>query len=68
MAEKEKSIGALWAKEGKAGEYMTGQIDLEDGSKLRIVVFKNTFKKAENQPDYKIYKSRPRDDDKDIPF
>lgn len=54
----EESIGALWRKSGPRGEYFTGEVNGE-----RIVVFVNGFK-GENAkaPDFKIYKSKPRED------
>lgn len=51
---KNESIGALWINEGKSQKYLAGQVDL-NGKLTKIVVFKNTFKKDEKQPDYRIY-------------
>ena len=57
MSEKEKSIGALWNK----GNYFTGNIELVEGQKISVVVFKNTYKKAgDNQPDWRILKAKPK--------
>lgn len=56
---KEDELGALWLKEGKSGKYMSGRIEV-NGEKINIVVFKNTYKEKENQPDYKILRSRPK--------
>lgn len=71
------SIGALWIKDGKNGKYMSGVVEI-DGAKHNIVVFKNGYKEKENQPDYRILKSKPKDAPKedvkqddfkdDIPF
>lgn len=61
MAEnKNKSIGALWEKEGRNGNsFMSGSVEIA-GEKHQIVVFKNTHKTdGSNQPDYKIYPSTP---------
>lgn len=69
----EKSIGALWKKQGNKGEYMTGNIEI-DGGEFKIVVFANGFKDKETQPDYRIYKSQPKqqeaniEPDSDLPF
>ena len=74
----EDSIGALWKKTGQKGEYMTGEVEV-NGVKQRIVVFKNSYKEKENQPDYRILASKPQGDkpqpkqeekdfDEDIPF
>jgi len=75
----EDSIGALWKKTGQKGEYMTGEVEV-NGVKQRIVVFKNSYKEKENQPDYRILASKPQGDkpqeakpksddfDDDLPF
>lgn len=76
---KSKDIGALWLNDSKAGtKYMAGNIEI-NGEKIKIVVFKNTYKKRDVEPDYKIYKSKPmkqnesesskaEEDSEDIPF
>lgn len=56
----DKSIGALWIKTGNKGEYWTGNIELEDGTKQNVIVFRNTYKK-DNQPDFRIYKQKPKE-------
>ena len=58
---KEDELGALWLKDGKNGKYFSGKITV-DGQDIGIVIFKNTYKEKENQPDYKILRSRPRSD------
>lgn len=55
--EKEKSIGALWVNKEK--QYMKGSVEI-DGVKHDIVIFRNTYKKEDKHPDYKIFKSRPK--------
>ena len=46
-----KKIGAMWLKTSKSGnKYLSGIVNDQ-----RIVVFKNTKKDKENQPDYQIY-------------
>jgi uncharacterized protein (DUF736 family) len=69
-----ESIGALWIKESEKGEYMSGVVEV-NGEKHPIVVFKNTYKEKENQPDYRILpkkktgEAKPSEDFKDdIPF
>lgn len=54
-----EELGALWLRESKAGrKYMSGTVAGE-----RVVVFKNTFKKpGESSPDYRVYKSEPREE------
>ena len=54
------SIGALWLKEGKKGEYFTGNVVI-DGEKHSIVIFKNDYKKEDKHPDYKIYRQKERE-------
>ena len=54
---KDEELGALWAKRGPKGEYMTGTIGGQ-----KVVVFKNT--RAENNekaPTWRVYKSKPRE-------
>jgi uncharacterized protein (DUF736 family) len=58
----EKPIGALWIKTSSKGtEFLTGNVEI-DGVKTEIVVFKNDKGENEKRPDYKIYKSRPKDE------
>ena len=71
MAEAErKTIGALWTKKDKNGNYFfSGMIEL-GGVKQDIVVFKNRWKEESkpNAPDWKILKSEPRQPKQDDPF
>ena len=56
----EKSMGALWVKKGKV-RFLSGIIEHPDGTKMDIVVFKNTYKKeGDNQPDFRIFEARPK--------
>jgi uncharacterized protein (DUF736 family) len=48
-------IGALWIK----NDFFTGTIKIDD-KEIKIVVFKNTYKEKDNQPDYNILLSRPK--------
>ena len=52
-----ESIGALWRKEGKNGEYFSGNIEV-NGEKINIVIFPNTKKEKETQPDLRILLSQ----------
>lgn len=58
---KDEEVGAFWKRTSQRGQkYLAGHIKGDDGSSEKLVVFANTHKKADNQPDYRIYKSRPR--------
>ena len=72
----DKSIGALWITSNEKGEFWKGNIELSDGTKKNVIVFKNNYKK-DNQPDLRIYESKPRQEkqeeftvssDDDLPF
>jgi uncharacterized protein (DUF736 family) len=80
MQENNDQCGVLWIKEKNNKKYMSGVIEI-NGEKINIVVFKNGYKKEDKHPDYRILKSRPKNelsgnseqlpDDKfedDIPF
>ena len=58
-----KQVGALWkhtAKQGDTGVFLSGTLDLGALGDVPIVVFKNTRKTKDNQPDYRIVlSSRP---------
>ena len=59
-----KKIGALWSKKTKDGaEYFTGVISDMRGD-IQIVVFKKDSKQNENQPDYDILLSEPKEAEK----
>lgn len=74
MAEfkRESEIGALWAKTGGKGPYLTGEIN-----GVKVVCFPNT-KGGDRAPAWRVLKSKPRDeatpttgrpvDSSDIPF
>ena len=52
----EREIGALWKKDGANQKYLSGKVKLPDGSSMDLVIFTNKYKKADNQPDFRIYK------------
>ncbi len=59
----EKSIGAVWKKEGKNGEWLSIILDADavpvtPGSKLNLVAFGNRNKKSDKSPDYWIQPPR----------
>lgn len=80
MNNKNENIGALWIKQSTKGEFFSGNIKDENDKEYKIVIFKNGYKEKENQPDYNIYKSKPREEfveivennnilsDDDLPF
>ena len=51
-------MGALWIRSKDGKEYMTGVVTIGDIAH-QIVVFKNNKQKP-NQPDWRIYKSKPK--------
>lgn len=58
MPNKEDELGGLWLRTSAKGtKFMTGKINGVD-----VVIFKNTMKQeGEKTPDYRVYKSQPRD-------
>lgn len=62
----EKSIGALWITNGKNGEFWKGNIELPDGTKQNVIVFKNIYKK-DNQPDFRIFKQKEKQEENYVP-
>jgi uncharacterized protein (DUF736 family) len=57
-----RKIGALWSKKASEGkEYFTGVISDLRGE-IQIVVFRNDKKQNENQPDYDILLSEPKEE------
>lgn len=84
MSEKKESIGALWKKQTKKGEVLSGQIeltmvlgnDMAATKYLRIVVWPNNYKTEDKHPDYRIfiddYEPKPKvakdENGEDLPF
>lgn len=64
---KEESIGCFWEKEGQNGTYMSGVVEI-DGVKHSVVVFKNSYKKEDKQPDWRIYPKKERGADDENVF
>lgn len=56
MAQNPDEIGALWKKTSAKGDYFTGTVNGE-----RIVVFANGNKANDKAPDFRILKSKPRE-------
>ena len=55
MPSKDDKLGALWFKQKGELHYFTGEI-----SGVKVVVFQNQYKEQEKQPDWIVYKSRPK--------
>lgn len=55
----EREIGALWKRSGSNQKYLSGKLKLPDGSSMDVVIFTNKYKKADNQPDFRVYKGTP---------
>lgn len=65
-------LGALWFKEGKQGKFMAGKITIDDQD-IKIMVFKNEYKNADNHPDYKVVavlenSTKNLEENDDLPF
>lgn len=56
----EREIGALWKREGRNQKYLTGKMKSADGTEQQVVIFSNKNKTKDNQPDFRVYKSEPR--------
>jgi hypothetical protein len=58
---KEDELGALWVRQGRNGDFFSGKLTI-NGEAIEIVVFSNTHKQpGEKSPDWRIYKSQPRE-------
>jgi len=53
------NLGSLWLKQGKNKKFLSGKITLRtpNGELVtqNIVIFKNSYKEKDNQPDYVIF-------------
>jgi len=58
---KDRDIGALWKREGKGQRYLSGKLTV-DGKQVDVVVFVNKYKEKDNQPDFRVYSSKPREE------
>ena len=66
---KQRELGALWRREGKNQNFLSGTIRLGDPlgadsvKEFKVVVFTNKGKaKNERAPDFIIYEDRPKED------
>lgn len=55
---KERELGALWVKNGRSGDFLSGHCSV-DGQRVEMVVFRNKNKTSDKAPDYILYKSKP---------
>lgn len=62
MANDPNELGALWVKQGKKGEYMTGTVN-----GVAVVVFANDKRGNERAPDWRVLKSQPREQKPNTP-
>jgi len=66
---KQRELGALWRREGKSQNFLSGMIRIGDPlgadsvKEIKVVVFTNKGKlKNERAPDFIVYEDRPRDE------
>tara|TARA_Y100000310_G_scaffold295215_1_gene326340 strand:- start:3456 stop:3716 length:261 start_codon:yes stop_codon:yes gene_type:complete len=57
----QRELGALWKRESPNQKYLTGRLQV-DGKDVNVVVFMNKHKTKENQPDFRVYRSKDRDE------
>ena len=67
---REDELGVLWKRQSKPKvegqkpvSYLSGKINLKSlgfDKDVELVIFKNKFKETDNQPDLRIYLSKPR--------
>jgi len=67
-----RKMGALWRREGKSQNYLTGEITVGEfgvEKTYRVVIYTNKYKSTnENAPDFIIYQSKDKDEgDTDAP-
>jgi len=60
-----REVGALWLKQGSNQKYFSGHVKMTDDygaeTTQRVVVFSNKKKTKSNQPDFRIYLSKDRE-------
>lgn len=64
----ERELGALWKREGKNQRYLSGKLKIGEfgvEKTINVVVFINKFKEKDNQPDFRVYEDRPREESKE---
>ena len=60
----EREVGALWKRSGPNQKYLTGKVKV-DGVEKNVVIFSNKNKTKDNQPDFRVYLSRDRQEASD---
>lgn len=63
MPDRNDELGGLWLKTSQrdGSKFMSGRLKLPEGE-VEVVVFKNSHKQpGERTPDYRVYRSQPRD-------
>ena len=59
-----RECGALWLRQSSNQKYFSGHVTLQDEmgveTKQNLVIFSNKHKKKENHPDFRVYKSEPK--------
>ena len=65
-----RECGALWLRQSTNQKYFSGHVTLQDEmgvvTKQNLVIFSNKFKKEDKHPDFRIYKSEPRQQDESV--
>ena len=60
----ERECGALWKQKGRNQNFLSGHVELDNGfgeiQKVKLVVFSNKHKSADNHPDFRVYLSKDR--------
>tara|TARA_R100000808_G_C2143039_1_gene150792 strand:- start:1802 stop:2059 length:258 start_codon:yes stop_codon:yes gene_type:complete len=56
----DREIGALWKRDNGSQKYLTGKLKDKDGNEQQVVIFSNKHKNKDTQPDFRVYKSEPR--------
>ena len=57
----QRELGALWKRESPNQKYLTGKVKVGDED-VNIVVFSNKHKSKDSQPDFRVYRSRDREE------
>ena len=61
----ERECGALWKQKGRNQNFLSGHVEIDNGlgekQKVKLVVFSNKHKNADNHPDFRVYLSQDRE-------